>query len=131
MLASIILAIHVAIILFNLFWLVAIPVGAWRRWAFVKQFWWRMAHLASMSIVAGQALAGRACFLTIWQDELSGSGLHGNAPPLIMRWVNSVVFWPLPLWVFAAAYCALLGYVLALLWLVPPRLLVTPVSNSL
>ena len=37
-----------------------------------------------------------------------------------MRWVNALIFWPLPMWAFNAVYIALFLYVLALLWLVPP-----------
>jgi hypothetical protein len=35
--------------------------------------------------------------------------------------MNLVVYWPLPLWVFAALYVLVLAYALALLWLVPTR----------
>lgn len=60
---------------------------------------------------------GRACFLTIWQDSLAG---NAGAPPLIVRWVNSLIFWPLPIWFFATLYVAVLAYTLALWLLVPP-----------
>lgn len=79
--------------------------------------WWRALHLASLAVVALQALAGRACFLTIWQDDLAGAG----EGPLIMRAVNSVIYWPLPMWAFTAAYAAVFVYVLALWKLVPPN----------
>ena len=116
-LAALVLAAHLAVIAFNLFGLVAIPLGAARGWAFVRVRWWRALHLASMAMVAVQALAGRACFLTVWQDDLSGAS--GRAP-LIMRVVNGLIYWPLPMWVFTAAYVAVLAYVLALWRLVPP-----------
>lgn len=117
-LAELILAFHFAIIAFNLFGLVAIPVGAWRGWSWVSAPLWRWAHVASLAVVAAQALAGRACFLTIWQDALTG---QEEGEPLIMRLVNRLIFWPLPGWVFATAYVAMFGYTLALLWLAPPR----------
>ena len=113
-----VLALHLAIIAFNIFGLVAIPIGAWRRWAFVRAPIWRLAHLASMAAVAAQAAAGKACFLTDWQAELSGAP---EGQPLIMRWVNSVIFWPLPMWVFEAVYFVLFAYTVALFWWVRPR----------
>ena len=116
-LAALVLAAHLAVIAFNLFGLVAIPLGAARGWAFVRVRWWRALHLASMAMVAVQALAGRACFLTVWQDDLSGAS--GRAP-LIMRVVNGLIYWPLPMWAFTAAYAAVFVYVLALWKLVPP-----------
>jgi hypothetical protein len=63
-------------------------------------------------------VAGRACFLTLWQDALAGTG---GRVPLVMRWVNRVIFWPLPLSFFAALYVLVWLYALALLWWVPPR----------
>ncbi len=117
-LAEAVLALHIGVILFNVFGLVAIPLGAWRGWRFVRVAWWRFVHLGALAAVAAQAVAGRACFLTIWQGALSGVG--SNEPPLIMRWVDVVVYWPLPLWFFTALYVAVWCYALALLWLVPP-----------
>jgi hypothetical protein len=116
--AALVLAVHLGVIAFNVFGLIAIPLGAWRGWAFVRARLWRWLHLASFLAVAVQAVAGRACFLTLWQDALTGRRAE---PPLIMRWVNSVIFWPLPAWSFAVLYVALLAYVCALFIFVPPR----------
>ena len=118
-LALAVLAVHVAVIAFNLFGLVAVPLGAWRGWRFVRVFWWRALHLALLAVVALQALFGRACFLTLWQAALEG---NGAAPqPLVARWVEAIVFWPLPPWMFAALYLAVWIYALMLWRLVPPR----------
>lgn len=116
--AGLVLAVHLVVIGFNLFGLIAVPIGAWRGWSFVHAPLWRVIHLASFAVVALQAILGRACFLTDWQGYLSGVSA---SQPLIMRWVNSLVFWPLPMWVFGALYLVLFGYTLALFWLVPPR----------
>ena len=117
-LAAAILAAHLAIILFNLFGLIVVPLGAICGWRFVRVRWWRLLHLVSLAAVAAQAVFGRACILTIWQAALTGE--PGRPTPLIMGWVNRVIYWPLPLWVFAALYLLVFGYALALLWLVPP-----------
>lgn len=113
-----VLAAHLAVIAFNVFGLVVIPLGAWRGWAFVRVRWWRVLHLASLGVVALQALFGRACMLTIWQDVLT-SGEQQD--PLIMRTVNALIYWPLPMWAFTAAYVAVFIYVLALWRWVPPH----------
>jgi hypothetical protein len=113
-----VLALHLAIIAFNIFGLIFIPVGAWRGWAFVRKPGWRLVHVVSMATVAVQAAAGRACFLTDWQAALAGAPA---GQPMIMRWVNSVIFWPMPIWVFVALYLVLFAYTLALLWWVRPR----------
>jgi Protein of Unknown function (DUF2784) len=117
-LAEAILAAHLAIILFNLFGLIAVPLGAVCGWRFVRVRWWRVLHLVLLGTVAVQAIIGRACILTIWQAALTGAA--GSPTPLIMGWVNRAIYWPLPVWVFAALYLLVFGYALALLWLVPP-----------
>jgi hypothetical protein len=118
LLSALVLALHLVVIGFNLFGMVAIPLGARLDWAFVRVRWWRLLHLASLAVVALQALLGRACLLTIWQDDLSGKA---QQPPLIMRFVNSLIYWPLPIWVFTAIYVAVFAYVVALWFVVPPR----------
>jgi len=118
-LSHLVLAIHFAVIAFNVLGLIAIPLGALFGWRFVRARLWRMLHAFSWAAVALQALAGRACFLTVWQDELAGGG--GHSDPLVARLVNAVIYWPLPLWVFAALYVATFATVLALFWLVPIR----------
>ncbi len=116
-LAAAILAIHGAVIVFNLFGLITIPLGAWLHWRFIREPVWRWLHVASLSIVALQAGLGRSCILTVWQDELTGKT---RAPPLVMRAINAIVYWPLPIWVFAAIYMTIFVYACTLLWLVPP-----------
>ena len=80
LLSQTILAAHLLVIAFNLLGLVAILAGAARHWAWVRIRWWRLLHLASWAVVALQAVLGRACFLTIWQDRLRGAG----AQPLMI-----------------------------------------------
>jgi hypothetical protein len=122
LLARLVLAIHVGIIAFNVVALVVIPLGAWRGWGFVRILWWRALHLAILALVAVQALLARACFLTLRQSALQQrAGETAPSAPLIERWVHSLIFWPLPLWFFAALYVAVCLYALLLWRLVPPR----------
>lgn len=117
MLAQIILSAHILIILFNVLGLIVVPIGAACGWRFVHVAWWRLLHVALLGVVAGQALAGRACILTLWQSGLAGS--EATPKPLIMRWVDRLIYWNLPIWFFALLYAVVFGYALALLWLVP------------
>ena len=122
LLAAAIFWLHVAVILFNLFGLIAVPLGAWRGWAFVRIYWWRLLHLAALAVVALQAIFGQACFLTLWQsDLLQGIGEPGSREPMIQRWVSQMIYWPLPIWAFAGLYVAVWVYALLLWRLVPPR----------
>lgn len=117
-LGPLVLALHLLVIAFNVLGLVAIPLGARFGWDWVRIRWWRLLHLGSWVVVAIQAVLGRACFLTIWQDDLSGAGAQD---PLVMRVVNSLIYWDLPMWVFAGLYLLLFALVLGLWKTVPPR----------
>lgn len=112
-----VLAAHLAVIAFNVAGLVLTPLGAWLGWRFVRIRWWRALHLASLAVTALQAALGRACFLTLWQGALTGA----STEPLIARWVNGLIYWPLPVWVFATAYIAVFAYAVGLWFWVPPR----------
>ncbi|HEU0229563.1 MAG TPA: DUF2784 domain-containing protein [Burkholderiaceae bacterium] len=118
--ATSILALHLVVIAFNVAGCILIPVGALLSWRWVRGFWWRAAHLASLAVVAAQALLGRACFLTIWQADLAN---HRHAArPLIASWIDRLIYLPLPIWVFATAYVAIFIYVVALwVWVRPRR----------
>ena len=119
LLAGLILSAHVVIILFNLSGLIVVPIGAARGWRFVRIAWWRLLHVVLLAVVAAQALAGRACILTLWESDLVGSVVAPT--PLIMSWADRLIYWRLPVWVFALLYAVVFGYALALLWLVPVR----------
>jgi hypothetical protein len=114
-----ILVFHVAIITFNVVGLIVIPLGSWLGWRFVHIVWLRLLHLGLLAAVAGQALAGRACILTIWQTNLAG--YSETVPPLIMLWLNHLIYWNLPFWMFTLIYVLVFAYVVALWIPVPPR----------
>jgi hypothetical protein len=121
LLANAVLFFHLAVVLFNLFGMIVIPLGAWLGWAFVRVFWWRALHAAILALVAVQAVLGQACFLTLWQGTLQHwAGEGGSEAPFIARFINRLLFWPLPLWVFAVAYVVVCLYALLLWRLVPP-----------
>lgn len=87
----------------------------------MRAFWWRALHLAPLAFLVPQAPFGAPCFLTLWQAMLEqGAGGRASRWPLIARLVERVVFWPLPIWFFAALYVAEWIYALALWPLVPP-----------
>jgi hypothetical protein len=116
-LADAILVAHLAVIAFNVAGLIVIPLGAWLGWGIVRVGWLRLLHLALLAIVAAQALAGRACILTIWQNEFTGN--RQVPEPMIMHWIDRVIYWNLPIWVFALIYSFVFLYVVALSVFIP------------
>ena len=116
--ADIILVVHFVFVLFIVAGLAAILFGAALRWQWVRNFWFRVAHLAAICFVASEALIGVACPLTLWEDALRGSGSEVG---FIARWVRSVLFYDFPDWVFTLAYVMFALVVLGTYRLVPPQ----------
>jgi hypothetical protein len=93
-------------------------LGAALRWPWVRNPWFRYLHLAAIVFVAAEALIGIACPLTVWEDLLRGGV---RAETFIGRWVQRLLFYQAPEWVFTVAYVAWAAATAATLALVPPR----------
>jgi Protein of Unknown function (DUF2784) len=112
-----------AIALFVIFGVLAIPVGALRHWPFVFEFGWRSAHLGIASAIAAQKMMGDTCFLSVWEFNLLDRASQAHAHvPLIHTWAINIMHWNMPLWFFTVLYVATLLYIVWLWWVVPPRL---------
>jgi hypothetical protein len=98
--------------------LVLVWTGAALGWAWVRNPWFRYLHLGAIAYVAGEALLGVMCPLTVWEDLLRG-GVRTES--FIGRWVRYFLYYEAPKWVFTVAYVAWTAATLATLRLVPPR----------
>ena len=117
-LADGLLVVHFAIAAFIVGGLVLVWTGAPLGWRWVRNPWFRYLHLAAIVFVAGEALVGMACPLTVWEDMLRG----GTRPDsFVGRWVQRLLFYQAPEWVFASAYAAWAAAAALTLVLVPPR----------
>jgi len=118
LLADFILVVHFAFVLFVVGGLALIWIGAACGWRWVRNFRFRIAHLAAIVFVAAESLAGIWCPLTIWEDALRGAHAEKS---FIARWVHRILFYSFPEWVFTVAYVVFALVVIASLWLVPPK----------
>jgi hypothetical protein len=118
MMADVLLVVHFAIAAFIVAGLVVTWLGAALGWAWIRNRWFRYAHLAAIAFVAAEALLGVACPLTVWEDVLRG---NVQAESFVGRWVRRVLYYDAPPWVFTAAYVAWAAATLVTLKLVPPR----------
>lgn len=116
-LADALLVVHFAIVAFIVGGLVLVWIGAAAGWSWVRNRWFRYAHLAAIGFVAAEALLGYACPLTIWEDLLRG-GVRPES--FVGRWVHRLLYYQAPEWVFAALYAAWAGATLLTLRLVRP-----------
>lgn len=119
-LADIIVIAHFAIAAFITGGFVLIPLGAWRRWSWVRNRRLRLLHLAAIVFVAVQGLLGLTCPLTLWEDVLRTGAAQDQG--FIERWVGNILYWRAPTWVFTTAYAVLALYTWALWrWVAPER----------
>jgi len=127
-LADGILIVHVLFVLFVVGGFALILAGA-RRWRWVRNRAFRIAHLAAILLVAAEALLGVTCPLTYWEDVLRAAGREERS--FIGRWLAWLLYYDLPEWAFALAYAA---FALAVIWswsAIPPRARSTRSNNAL
>lgn len=117
-LANFILIVHSLFVLFVVGGLAAIWAGAALGWRWVRNLWFRLAHLAAILFVAAESLVGIACPLTVWEDALRQSG--GGERGFIQRWVHRVLYFDFPEWVFTILYIVFALVVAATFLKVPP-----------
>ncbi len=118
MLADALSVLHFAIAAFIVGGLVLVWLGAALGWHWVRNPWFRYVHLAAIVFVAGEALIGMACPLTVWEDLMRG-GVRPES--FVGRWVRRLLFYQAPEWVFVTAYAAWAAATLLTLVLAPPR----------
>jgi Protein of Unknown function (DUF2784) len=122
LLADAVLIVHFGVVLFVVGGLVAIVSGNWLRWNWVSHLWFRFAHLAAIVVVASQAWLGQYCPLTTlesWLRIQAGSNAYQGS--FIQHWLQRLIYFEAPLWVFAVVYTAFALLVLWAWWRFPPR----------
>ena len=122
-LADIVLVVHFAFVLFVLLGLIAIWAGGCLRWSWVRNFWFRLAHLCAIALVAAESVGGVVCPLTTWEDKLrrlAGGGDH-YAGSFIQHWVHRLMFFEARESTFTVIYVIFFTAVLASFWAVKPR----------
>lgn len=117
LLADSILIVHFAFVLFVVGGLLAIWIGAAMHWRWVRNLHFRITHFAAIVFVAGEALAGVWCPLTVWEDALRGAASDKS---FIARWIHRVLFHDFPDWVFTAVYILFALIVAATFWFIRP-----------
>ena len=94
LLADLMLLVHFAFVAFVVLGFLAIWVGYFCRWPFVRDLRFRVAHLLAMSVVLAESLTGLVCPLTTWENQLRrhGGGAAGYSGSFIQHWVGRVLF---------------------------------------
>ena len=125
LLADIVLIIHLGFVLFVVAGLILIVFGGVRGWRWIRNPWFRMAHLAAIAVVVGESWSSVACPLTTLENALraqAGAATYDGG--FIVHWLQGLLFYDAPLWVFTLCYSSF-GALIAASWLLwrPRRLL--------
>ena len=122
LLADVVLLTHFAVVLFVVLGLPAILIGHRLGWRWTHRPAWRYLHLAAIAVVVAQAWLGQYCFLTHWESSLRiKAGQTGYEVSFIEHWVQRVLYFDAPLWVFACLYSVFGALVAWAWWRYPPR----------
>ncbi len=121
-LANLVVAFHFAYVAFVVLGLAAILIGGAAGWRWVRNVWFRAAHLAAIALVLAESILGVACPLTTLENFLRArASQSGYAGAFIGYWLDRLIFFSAPRWVFVALYAVFTLAIVLTLWLVPPR----------
>ncbi len=114
--ADSLLVLHVSFVVFVVAGLALILSGAALGWSWIRNPWFRTAHLIGIAVVVLQAWLGRICPLTIWEMALrQKAGDATYAGSFITHWLQELLYYEAPMWVFAVCY-TLFGALVAASW---------------
>lgn len=121
LLADAVLLLHFAVVVFIVGGLVAVLVGHALRWRWVNGVAFRVAHVAAIGVVVLQAWLGKLCPLTILESWLrEQAGQAGYTASFIEHWVQRVLYYQAPWWVFTLIYTVFAALVAWAWWRFPP-----------
>lgn len=121
-LADAVLVLHTAIVLFVVGGLVLVVLGNALRWRWINRWWFRLLHLGAVAVVVAESWLGLTCPLTeleAWLRAQAGAAIHGQG--FIEHWLQRLLFYSAPPWVFMLAYSVFFALVVAAWWRWPPR----------
>jgi hypothetical protein len=120
--ADALLLLHALFVGFVVIGLVLVLIGGARGWSWVRNPWFRLTHLAAIGGVVAQAWASIVCPLTTWEMALrarAGDAVYAGS--FVAHWLDTLLYYRAPAWVFAVLYSAFAAVVAASWLAVPPR----------
>ncbi|PJX12607.1 DUF2784 domain-containing protein [Halomonas sp. 141] len=121
LLADAVLLLHVLFVAFVVLGLMAIYLGGILGWYWVRHRRFRLVHLGAIGYVVVQAWLGAVCPLTTLEMALRAeAGSATYAGSFIQHWLQRLLYYTAPEWVFVAVYTLFGSLVLASWWVVRP-----------
>ena len=130
--ADIVMLAHLGYVTFVVLGFLLILIGIARGWKWVRNPWFRYAHLFAILVVVAEAWAGIVCPLTTWEKalrQLAGEGTYEGG--FFTNLVRSVLFRSWPPWVFTVLYSVFgTGVLLTFVFAPPKRRLAAKVDHT-
>ena len=120
--ADFILVAHALFAAFVVLGLLLVFAGKLLRWRWVRNPWFRAAHLLAIGIVVLQSWVGVICPLTTWEMSLrakAGETVYEGS--FIAHWLHELLYYDAPPWVFVVCYTGFGVLVLLSWYYVRPR----------
>jgi hypothetical protein len=103
--ADIIAVIHLGYVVFVILGFVLILMGIALRWNWVRNLWFRTAHLVAIAGVALEALLGMNCPLTVLEFSLRyGVPPSDRRVSFVGDIIDSILYYDAPAWLFTIIY---------------------------
>jgi len=104
-LADILLVTHFAFVMFVVLGLVLILFGKRLRWNWVHNPWFRIVHLCAIGVVVLESWFRIVCPFTKWEMGLRQRvGEPGYPGSFIAHWLDRLLYYQAPDWVFTVCY---------------------------
>ena len=122
LLADALLLTHVLFVAFVIFGLLFTITGRFLGWSWVRNPYFRLTHVVAIGVVVLQSWLGMICPLTIWEMALRAkAGDATYAGTFVAHWLQTILYYQAPNWVFALVY-TIFGLLVAASWIwVRPR----------
>ena len=103
--ADVLLFTHALFVAFVVFGLLFILLGKLLSWPSVRNPWFRLAHVIAIGVVVLQSWLGVICPLTAWEmvlREKAGGAVYAGT--FISHWLETILYYNAPAWVFVLCY---------------------------
>ena len=120
--ADAVLLLHILFVAFVVIGLILIFVGKVRVWSWIRNPWFRLIHLVAITVVVVQSWLGLICPLTTFEMALrsrAGDTIYPGS--FISHWLESILYYQVPAWIFVVCYTTFGAAVVASWFWVRPR----------
>jgi hypothetical protein len=103
--ADLLLFAHTLFVAFVVFGLLFIFAGKFFSWAWVHNLSFRLVHLIAIGVVVFQSWLGIICPLTTWEmalREKAGDSVYAGS--FVSHWLETILYYSAPSWVFVLCY---------------------------